>query len=191
MQHQVSDYEAVYNGEGGQHQRRGEGRVPQRPGRAQAKPPVQLQVQKRHEEGEELPTHLLGTLPTFTRCTHQQRSLQSTIDHYRPRQSTIDHSVSSQNATERRRSHVGHYRVIWSTTDTKDHTGSTTIDDFSSLQITMDHYRSPQGTRDHYRSPQITTDYNISLQITVDLSGQQQIMADHNRSLQSTRGHTG
>lgn len=71
MQHQVSDYEAVHNGEGGQHQRRGQGRVSQRPGRTQAEPAVQLQVQKRHEEGEELSTHLLGTLPTFKRCAHQ------------------------------------------------------------------------------------------------------------------------
>lgn len=63
VQHQVPDDEAVRKGEGEQLQRghrpRGAGRVPERHRRHEAEPPVQLQVQERHEEGEELPQDLL------------------------------------------------------------------------------------------------------------------------------------
>lgn len=70
VQLQVPDNEAVRRWEGGQLQRGtrtgGAGRVSQRHGGTQTKSPVQLQVQKGHEEGEELLAHLLGLLSEFT-----------------------------------------------------------------------------------------------------------------------------
>lgn len=70
LQHQVPDHEAVRGGEGEQLQRGhgsgGAGRVPQRYRCHEAEPPVQLQVQKRHEEGEELPPDLLEHISELT-----------------------------------------------------------------------------------------------------------------------------
>lgn len=71
VQHQVPDHEAVRGGQGEQLQRGdgsgGAGRMPQRHRRHEAEPAVQLQVQERHEEGEELSPDLLEHIPEFAR----------------------------------------------------------------------------------------------------------------------------
>lgn len=72
LQRKVSHHEAVRVGEvnGQLHHavRDGRaGRVPERHGRYETKPSVQLQVQARHEKGKELPSHLLEYLPEFAR----------------------------------------------------------------------------------------------------------------------------
>lgn len=72
VQRKVSHHEAVRVGEvsGQLHHsvRDGRaGRVPERHGRYETKPSVQLQVQARHEEGKELPAHLLEYLSEFAR----------------------------------------------------------------------------------------------------------------------------
>lgn len=67
LQLQVPHAEAVRGGQGDQLQPgvrpRGQGRVPQRHGGAQAEVALQLPLQARHEEGEELPAHLLEHVP--------------------------------------------------------------------------------------------------------------------------------
>lgn len=79
LQHQVPDHEAVRGGQGEQLQRgdwtRGAGRVPQRHRSHEAEPPVQLQVQERHEEGEELSAHLLEHISEFTGYARIQSTL--------------------------------------------------------------------------------------------------------------------
>lgn len=70
LQHQVPHHEAVRGGPGEQLQRGpgsgGSGRVSQRHRSHEAEPAVQLQVQERHEEGEELPPDLLEHISEFT-----------------------------------------------------------------------------------------------------------------------------
>lgn len=70
LQHQVPHDETVRSGPGEQLQRGprsgGAGRVSQRHRSHEAEPPVQLQVQERHEEGEELPPDLLEHISEFT-----------------------------------------------------------------------------------------------------------------------------
>lgn len=69
LQHQVPDNEAVCGGEGEQLQRgprsRGAWRMPQRNRCHEAESPLQLPVQKRHEEGEELPADILEHISEF------------------------------------------------------------------------------------------------------------------------------
>lgn len=72
VQHQVPHDETVRGRRQGEQlqpggRRGGPGRVPQRDGGAQAEPAVQLPLQTGHEEGEELPAHLLGDLSVVAR----------------------------------------------------------------------------------------------------------------------------
>lgn len=71
LQHQVPHDATVRGGPGEQLQRGpgsgGAGRVSQRHRSHEAEPPLQLQVQERHEEGEELPPHLLEHISEFAR----------------------------------------------------------------------------------------------------------------------------